>query len=153
MTGNPSTSLSCWSEKTLDRRLYLFICLVMKTLILWPVKVLLLFLLLIEKTNGQTELCKSFCDANQYSQTKILGKSVRFYFVEKNWQEAYTACQDQGGNLLKIQSEAENRAVYEFLKERAWGKGEVHTGFSYSYVWLAGNDLDKEGTFLWKPFI
>lgn len=102
--------------------------------------------------SGQTELCRGFCDANQYSETLILKKRVRFYFVEKNWNEAFEACQDHGGNLLKIQSTAENAAVYQFLKERAWGKGAVHTGFSYPYVWLAGNDLDKEGTFRWKPF-
>lgn len=103
-------------------------------------------------TFGQLELCKKFCDANQYAQTRILGKRVRFYFVEKNWQEAFEACQDSGGNLLKIQSEDENKAVYKYLRDRAWGRGEVHTGFSYPYVWLAGNDLDEEGTFRWKPF-
>lgn len=102
--------------------------------------------------NGQTELCKSFCDANQYAETAIMKKRVRFYFVEKNWKEAFEACQDHGGNLLKIQSSEENQAVYKFLKERAWGRNEVHTGFSYPYVWLAGNDLDEEGKFAWKPF-
>lgn len=100
---------------------------------------------------SQTEVCRTFCEANQYSQTTILRKRVRFYFVEKNWKEALAACQDHGGNLLKIQSAAENAAVYRFLKERAWGKEGVHTGFSYPYVWLAGNDLDEEGTFRWKP--
>lgn len=113
---------------------------------------ILLIAFIVTSSSGQTELCKSFCDANQYSQTMFLNKRIRFYFVEKNWQEAFDSCQDHGGNLLKIQSEAENQVVFKFLKERAWGRGEVHTGFSYTYIWLAGNDLDKEGEFRWKPF-
>lgn len=82
----------------------------------------------------------------------ILKKKVRFYFVEKNWKEALEACQEHGGNLLRIKSEAENNAVYKFIKERAWGTREVHTGFSHPYIWIAGTDQDQEGKFVWKPF-
>ncbi|MCP3875788.1 MAG: C-type lectin domain-containing protein [Desulfobacteraceae bacterium] len=65
------------------------------------------------------------------------GHSYQRIDTEKTWQDAKDFCEEQGGYLATITSEAENRFVYDQV-----GKDGLD-------LWLGGTDRYSEGTWEW----
>ncbi|XP_065345009.1 uncharacterized protein LOC135942678 isoform X3 [Cloeon dipterum] len=69
-------------------------------------------------------------------------KSDSKYYVSTNkliWEEARQYCEGKGMKLASIETEAENKALYELI-----GGNTVIT------FWSSGTDLGSEGTFYWN---
>jgi hypothetical protein len=58
-----------------------------------------------------------------------------------NWMEAASACHTFGMQLAKFDSVAEQTHLVSALQEN----------HGWTYFWLAGNDIEKEGTWKWAP--
>ena len=56
------------------------------------------------------------------------------------WIDTAIACQQQGGNLATITSEAQNRWVYEYFRTE---------GKTSNSIWIGLNDISKEGNYQW----
>ncbi|XP_065345718.1 lectin subunit alpha-like [Cloeon dipterum] len=54
------------------------------------------------------------------------------------WEEARQYCEGKGMKLASIETEAENKALYELIGE------------TWRTFWVSGTDLDSEGTFYWN---
>jgi hypothetical protein len=65
------------------------------------------------------------------------GHSYQRIDTEKTWQDARDYCEEQGGYLATITSEAENRFVYDQV-----GKDDI-------WIWLGGTDRYEEGQWEW----
>ena len=65
-----------------------------------------------------------------------------------NWDTAKQKCEDFGGHLAYVESEAENDFLINLLKQ----KQPIDTSPNDPYgpgAWLGGTDEDKEGEWLW----
>lgn len=63
------------------------------------------------------------------------GHFYRYYDTQMSWYEAKSFCEQRGGHLVTISSDSENEFVSSL--------------FSCESIWLGGNDVDKEGQFVW----
>ena len=59
--------------------------------------------------------------------------------MKKTWTDAEEFCQQEGGNLVSVTSEAINEHIYNEKKRR-----------DLSWLWLGGSDQDKEGVWKWS---
>ena len=59
--------------------------------------------------------------------------------MKKTWTDAEEFCQQEGGNLVSVTSEAINEHIYKEKKRR-----------DLSWLWLGGSDQDKEGVWKWS---
>lgn len=70
-----------------------------------------------------------------------------------NWKDARAVAKNWGGQLAAINSAAENKAVFNFLKKAStkWQEKYIAPdGGNAQYVWLGANDLAKEGSWKWS---
>ncbi len=58
-----------------------------------------------------------------------------------NWMEAASACHTFGMQLAKFDSVAEQTYLVSVLQQN----------HGWTYFWLAGNDIENEGTWKWAP--
>ena len=79
------------------------------------------------------------------------------YKIVKNklsWQDASTAAHADGGYLTHIDSIAENHEVYSrlyrFIAKNEYANTVASNGGGASYVWLGGNDLTTEDSWVWE---
>ena len=63
------------------------------------------------------------------------GHFYRYYDTQMSWSEAKSFCEERGGHLATISSGSENEFVSSL--------------FSCESIWLGGNDVEKEGQFIW----
>ena len=59
--------------------------------------------------------------------------------MKRSWADAEEFCQQEGGNLVSVTSEAINEHIYKEKKRR-----------DLSWLWLGGSDQEKEGVWKWS---
>ncbi len=70
----------------------------------------------------------------------------------KTWVDAATCAVERGGYLAEINSEDEQNAIFDYLKNSAGinvSNTRAPDGGGGAYVWLGGNDLANEGAWYW----
>jgi len=78
--------------------------------------------------------------------------SRRLVKLPKTWLDAASDAVVKGGYLAEINSKVEQKAIFNFLKHKAHinlKETVAPDGGGASYVWLGGNDLAKEGHWIW----
>jgi len=82
------------------------------------------------------------------------GHSYKIVKTALSWQEASTAADNDGGYLANIGSIAENHEIYSrlfrYIEQNEYGATVADNGGGASYVWIGGNDIDAEGTWIWE---
>lgn len=78
------------------------------------------------------------------------------YEIIKNpltWQNAKSDADSKNGYLVNIGSKLENDEIYarlyEYVLQSEYSNTDSSDGGNASYVWIGGNDLDSEGSWLW----
>ncbi|NRP96471.1 Ig-like domain-containing protein [Marinobacterium sp. xm-a-127] len=75
---------------------------------------------------------------------------------QMTYADAQSYAESLGGNLVSINSATENALVYnqliqDFDSQTSWETlGYAEDGGSSVYVWLGGNDISSEGTWVWE---
>lgn len=69
----------------------------------------------------------------------------------KSWSDAASCAVERGGKLAEINDAAENTAIQNALDNAGIILSETVAldGGNASYVWLGGNDISSEGTWVW----
>lgn len=89
-------------------------------------------------------ICDHFVDEGVPSPDVFFYKSKRLFvfYEDKNWTEAYKSCKRVGLKLLSIQSNQENFAIGEYLKNRIYeGEIALYT-WTYLYIWTGGKRVN-----------
>lgn len=98
--------------------------------------------------NSVNAQCAS--NSNIYTFT-FAGKSYELVKEQKNWSDAAACAVERGGYLVKIDSLAEQTAIYDAIV--ASGVANNYKPLSdaggTSYVWIGATDKVTEGTWLW----
>ena len=100
-------------------------------------------------------------NSNNIHSFTINGTNYELVRENQTWTQAAACAVARGGFLAHIESAAENTAIFNVLSSPAAGINLARTvandGGGGSYVWLGGNDLRTEGTWVWNgtnsPFI
>ena len=115
-------------------------------------KILLLstvILLSIDLTYAQSECAD---DANIFHFTYD-NKSYQVIKENKTWEEAAACALERGGFLAEINNQAEQDTIFASLKSSECNIDLNQTissdGGDRAYVWIGGNDLKTEGTWIW----
>ncbi len=72
---------------------------------------------------------------------------------KKTWEEAAQYASKRGGYLAEINTSEENIALFDEAKNNAnitLSSTAAADGGGASYIWLGGNDLKEEGTWVWN---
>ena len=88
------------------------------------------------------------CHAKEDADLHYGGHTYRIVKKAATWQQAKAAAEKAGGQLLIIDSAAENNFIYKQLQ----AVGITTTapdGGGARYVWLGGSDIAKEGEWRW----
>lgn len=92
-------------------------------------------------------------NANNIYSFTANGKRYELVRENRTWAQAASCAVARGGYLAHIESAAENTAIFNALSSSAAGitlsKTTASDGGGGSYVWLGGNDLIKEGAWIW----
>ncbi|KAF4518117.1 hypothetical protein B566_EDAN007818 [Ephemera danica] len=75
----------------------------------------------------------------------IVNESVYANNINRNWYGASDYCKSRGMELVTIETEAENKALEQKVKDYF---GPLKPGYAGIY-WIGLNDLGKEGEFRW----
>lgn len=89
--------------------------------------------------------------ANIYS-FNYNGKTYEIIRENKTWINAATCAVARGGMLIEINDLAEQNAIYTELNNNAsiiTSNTVAPDGGGASYVWIGGNDIATEGTWIW----
>lgn len=80
------------------------------------------------------------------------GKDYDLIMENKSWTDAAACAKEMGGYLARIDDNLENNAIYEEIMAVSsidLTKTVSYDGGSASYVWIGGNDIAVEGTWIW----
>lgn len=92
-------------------------------------------------------------ESQQHPYT-VNGTNYELVRENQTWTQAATCAASRGGFLAHIESVAENTAIFNALSNPAAGITLSQTvapdGGGGSYIWLGGNDLRTEGTWVWN---
>ncbi len=99
----------------------------------------------------------NFCFSQCASNTNIYsftynGKTYEVVKENQTWVNASSCAVLRGGNLLEVNSLAEQNAIYNQVLNNAGIVSSNTTapdGGGAAYVWLGGNDLTTEGNWIW----
>jgi len=82
-------------------------------------------------------------------ETRLFG-GHRYELVRRpmTWREAEAYARSRGGHLVIVDSAAENRFLFRWMKE-AGVKTRAPDGGGAAYVWLGASDAAKEGVWVW----
>ena len=93
-------------------------------------------------------------NSNNIHSFTINGTNYELVRENQTWTQAAACAVARGGFLAHIESAAENTAIFNVLSSPAAGINLARTvandGCGGSYVWLGGNDLRTEGTWVWN---
>ena len=90
--------------------------------------------------------------ANVYNFTYD-NRTYQIVKEKKNWAEAAACALEQGGTLARINTAAEQAALWNELHNNAGiilANTVASNGGGASYVWIGGNDIAAEGTWIWN---
>lgn len=83
---------------------------------------------------------------------QVNGKNYEIVKVNKTWTEAAACAVERGGKLAEILSQQENDSLFHYALNLA-GINASNTiapdGGGAAYLWIGGNDLQTEGTWIW----
>jgi hypothetical protein len=79
------------------------------------------------------------------------GKKYEIVKEAKSWKDAVKCAIERGGYLAEISSAAEQALIFSNLEKASINLGATFSsdGGDASYVWIGGNDLSIEGTWVW----
>lgn len=80
------------------------------------------------------------------------GKTYEVIKDPKTWEDAANCALEREGELVRINDEAEQTAIWNELNNNAeidLSTTIASNGGGASYVWLGGNDIDTEGVWIW----
>jgi hypothetical protein len=80
------------------------------------------------------------------------GKNYEVIRENKTWSDAAQCAVERGGFLAEINDQAEQDAIFTELSTNAGinvGNTVAPDGGNASYVWIGGNDISTEGTWIW----
>lgn len=108
-----------------------------------PISLVLLIFLLPSPSMGQT----------RNLETEYNFKRYELVLSNVSWEQARSAAQAAGGDLLVISSEGENTHIADWLQTQlSFIRGAtsgVSDGGGAIYVWLGASDAGQEGTWTW----
>ena len=99
--------------------------------------------------NGNTQ-CVDF--ANVYS-FKYDNRTYHIVKEKKTWANAAYCAVQQGGTLARINDSEEQAALFNELQNNAGivlANTVASNGGGASYVWIGGNDIASEGSWIWN---
>lgn len=84
-------------------------------------------------------------------QFSIEGKDYELVQANLNWEEAAAFAVNRGGELARIDNEAEQEAIFNFLDNASINLDNsiAPDGGEATYVWIGGSDLVTEGSWIW----
>mgnify|MGYP001052884221 CR=1 FL=1 len=81
------------------------------------------------------------------------GRTYEVVKLAKSWSDAVACAVERGGKLAEIDDAAENTEIFNQLSSASAGIDKTKTvpndGGGASYVWIGGNDISTEGTWIW----
>ncbi|KAG9356086.1 hypothetical protein JZ751_000930 [Albula glossodonta] len=89
-------------------------------------------------TSAKLPFCQGTCPSGWYSNN---GRCFKYVATKTNWADAERTCQNMGGNLPSVHSEAE----HNFLKTLFKGISGGEDAF-----WLGLSDCHQEGWWFWS---
>jgi hypothetical protein len=117
---------------------------------------LLGFLLILFSSCGKeddvTDIIDECVSSDKIYSFTYNGKNYEIIKVNKTWPEAATCAVERGGFLVEINDVAENTALFNELTNNASITNSETTapdGGGASYVWIGGNDIATESTWVW----
>lgn len=117
----------------MQKHLIIFICIV--------------FLACSEKR--ESEIIPTEVSNNLYAFT-FNNKKYEIVKESKTWLDAVAYAVSKGGYLAEVNNEGEQNAIFSELTTKAdIVLGNTNNQFGFGAVWLGGNDLQTEGTWLW----
>lgn len=120
---------------------------------MWNLPVVLNFSLILWSVDlgfGQLELCKNFVTTLDYDTLTVGSKKLVYFAQEKSFDEALVACEKIGMRLATIESQEENKAIFQFLHNRVWGVNGPSYDYTYWYMWCSAKQEKDAGYFTWK---
>ena len=78
-------------------------------------------------------------------------KKYEIIKANATWSEALSCAVERGGYLTEINSDGENNAIFEALKDASLDKNKniAADGGGASYIWIGASDLKEEGKWIW----
>ncbi|KAM8830806.1 galactose-specific lectin nattectin-like [Synchiropus picturatus] len=81
------------------------------------------------------------CSRCEVGWSKFGCYCYKYYADPKTWVDGELACRDQDANLASIHSSKEHQFLRSLVKKSAG---------SYVRTWAGGNDISKEGAWMWS---
>ena len=81
------------------------------------------------------------------------GKEYDLMKLKMTWVDAVSYAVSRGGYLAEINDKNENKAIFDELVDNAsitLSLTKSGDGGGASYVWIGGNDIETEGTWVWN---
>ena len=91
-------------------------------------------------------------DATKLYSFDYNGHTYEVIKENKKWSDAAACAKARGGYLAHIDSAAENTEIFNQLSNNAGitlSDTSTSNGGNASYVWIGGNDITTEGTWIW----
>ena len=79
------------------------------------------------------------CESD-WTETSDGTRCLQAFAVTATWNEALTACEDEGGTLARIADSSDDSLAADLVAAIS----------SYPEFWVGYNDIDSEGTFVWS---
>lgn len=109
------------------------------------------FIFIAAKLSVYSQLCNNIPAGSVYAFT-VNGKNYEIIKENMQWADAAACAVARGGKLAEILSQQENDSLFEYAVNHAginFSLTFAPDGGGASYLWIGGNDLQNEGTWIW----